>query len=156
MSPSFLAGYIAAIVFGASLTVFNAGLNSATTLFTLNLYKPWQEKKGRVISEAKLLGLAKRFELLACLSAVCIAPFIFFAKNGFYNYIQMVNGFFSLPIFTIMLIGFLTKKVPPIAAKVGLWVGRGRDWRRETGVPVKIHFLHLLAILFVITSLIML
>lgn len=155
-SPPYLIGYLAAIVFGASLTTFNAGLNSASTLFTLNIYKPWLEKKGDQITEGQLLKMAKRFELLVCFCAVSIAPFIFFAKNGFYNYVQTVNGFFSLPIFTIIVVGFLTKKVPPIAAKFGLLFFTVSYGVLETILPVKIHFLHLLAILFGITCVIML
>lgn len=155
-SPPYLIGYLAAIVFGASLTTFNAGINSASTLFTLNIYKPWREKKGPSFTERDLLRVAKRFELLACFCAVMIAPFIFFAKDGFYNYIQRVNGFFSLPIFTIILIGFLTKRVPPIAAKAGLLFFTFSYAILETVWPLKIHFLHLLAILFIITCVIML
>ena len=155
-SPPYLIGYLAAIVFGASLTTFNAGINSASTLFTLNIYKPWCEKRIKKVAEGDLLKVAKRFELFCCFCAVMIAPFIYFAKDGFYNYIQTVNGFFSLPIFTIIIIGFLTKRVPPIAAKIGLLFFTLSYGILETVLPVKIHFLHLLAILFVITSVIML
>ncbi|ULT39713.1 hypothetical protein KRR40_33075 [Niabella defluvii] len=43
--PPVITGLIAAIVFGGALSTFNAGLNSIGTLFTMNLYKPWLEKK---------------------------------------------------------------------------------------------------------------
>jgi SSS family solute:Na+ symporter len=155
-SPSYLVGYLAAIIFGASLTTFNAGVNSASTLFTLNIYKPWFERKGKKVTERRLLKLAIRFELLVCFCAVIIAPFIYLAKSGFYNYIQTVNGFFSLPIFTIIVVGFLTRKVPPLAAKVGLLFFSITYATFEVFLPVKIHFLHLLAILFIATCLIML
>ena len=49
-----------------------------------------------------------------------IAPFIIFARNGFYTYVQTVNGFFNVPIFTIMFMGFVTKRVPAVAEKIGL------------------------------------
>ena len=49
VSPPFIAGYIAAVVFGATLTIFNAGLNSSSTLFILNIYKPLLEKRSRQI-----------------------------------------------------------------------------------------------------------
>lgn len=156
VSPPFISGYIAAIVFGAALTTFNAGLNSSSTLFVLNIYQPWLIKKGRNAEERKLLKVAKWFELLTCFAAMTIAPFILFAKSGFYNYVQMINGFFNVPIFTIILIGFITKRVPPIAAKVGLIFFIISYGLSQTIWNTHIHFLHLLAILFVITSLIML
>ena len=45
VSPPFIAGFIAAVIFVAALTTFNAGLNSSSTLFVLNIYKPWLEKR---------------------------------------------------------------------------------------------------------------
>jgi SSS family solute:Na+ symporter len=156
VSPPFIAGYIAAIVFGAGLTTFNAGLNSSGTLFILNFYKPWLQKNGRPATERDLIRAAKRFELFACLAAMFIAPFIVFARRGFYTYVQTVNGFFNVPILTIIFIGFLTRRVPPIAAKVGLWFFIICYGASQLLFTVNLHFLHVLAILFILTSLLML
>jgi SSS family solute:Na+ symporter len=156
VSPPFIAGYIAAIIFGAGLTTFNAGLNSSGTLFILNFYKPWLQKKGREATERQLIGVAKRFELFACLTAMFIAPFIVFARRGFYTYVQTVNGFFNVPILTIIFIGFVTRRVPPIAAKIGLWFFIICYGASQLLFTVPLHFLHVLAILFVLTSALML
>ncbi|WPU91444.1 solute:sodium symporter family transporter [Mucilaginibacter sabulilitoris] len=156
VSPPFIAGYIAAIIFGAALTTFNAGLNSSGTLFVLNIYKPWQEKHSRQVSEKQLIKTAKKFEIIVCLAAMFIAPFIIFVKNGFYTYVQIVNGFFNVPIFTIMFIGFMTKKVPALAAKVGLAFFIITYGLTQLVFDLHIHFLHILAILFVVTCGIML
>jgi len=151
VSPPFIAGYIAAIIFGAALTTFNAGLNSSSTLFALNIYKPWTEKRGKPADEKHMISTAKMFEVLICLLAMFIAPFIIFVKNGFYTYVQMVNGFFNVPIFTIMFIGFVTKKVPAIAAKIGLMFFIVSYALTQLVFDLHIHFLHILAILFVLT-----
>jgi SSS family solute:Na+ symporter len=156
VSPPFIAGYIAAIVFGAGLTTFNAGLNSSATLFVLNFYQPWLEKKGRAATEKQLVGVAKRFEIGACLAAMCIAPMIFFARQGFYTYVQTVNGFFNVPILTIMFVGFVTRRVPPVAAKIGLWFFITSYGVTQVVFDTGIHFLHVLAILFVLTTVLML
>lgn len=156
VSPPFIAGYIAAIIFGAGLTTFNAGLNSSGTLFILNFYKPWLQKKGREATERQLIRVAKRFELFACLTAMFIAPFIVFARKGFYTYVQTVNGFFNVPILTIIFIGFVTRRVPPIAAKIGLWFFIICYGASQLLFTVPFHFLHVLAILFVLTSALML
>ncbi|MCW3120274.1 MAG: sodium solute transporter superfamily [Chitinophagaceae bacterium] len=155
-SPPIIAGYIAAIIFGAALTTFNAGLNSSSTLFILNLYKPWLEKRSLPVTEEKLVSSGKKFEIIVCLAAMFIAPFIIFAKGGFYTYLQIVGGFFSVPIFTILLIGFVTKRVPPIAAKIGLIFFIISFGFTQLVFDLNLHFLHLLAILFIITSVIML
>jgi len=168
VSPPFISGYIAAIIFGAGLSTFNAGLNSSSTLFVLNMYKPWLEKRARLaaetgrhgdarrISEAGLVRVAKRFEIIVCLAAMFIAPCIIFARNGFYTYVQTVNGFFNVPIFTIMFIGFVTTKVPALAAKVGLAFFIVCYGLTQLVFHTQLHFLHILAILFILTSALML
>lgn len=150
VSPALFVGYMAAILFGATFTTFNAGLNSASTLFILNVYKAGEK------SEKQLLRIAKRFEIIICLLAMCIAPFIIFAKGGFYNYLQTVGGLFSVPIFTIILVGFLTRKVPPIAAKTGLAFFIITYGATQVIFDTGIHFLHILAMLFIITCILML
>jgi SSS family solute:Na+ symporter len=87
---------------------------------------------------------------------MCIAPFIVFAKKGFYTYVQTVNGFFNVPVFTILFIGFVTKRVPPIAAKIGLIFFITAYASLQLLVDTQIHFLHLLFILFILTSALML
>jgi len=152
VSPPFIAGYIAAIIFGAGLSTFNAGLNSSSTLFILNIYKPWLQKKGKPFTERGLVKTARRFEILVCLAAMFIAPFLVFARKGFYTYIQMVNGFFNVPVFTIIFIGFITRKVPPVAAKIGLAFFIISYGAIHLFFTTSLHFLHVLAILFVLTS----
>ena len=155
VSPPVISGFIAAIIFGAALTTFNAGLNSSSTLFILNVYKPWLEKRLQSVTEKKMIRTAKRFEIMVCLIAVMVAPLIIFVKHGFYTYVQMVNGFFNVPIFTIMFIGLVTKRVPALAAKVGLTFFIVSYGFTQLVFDLHVHFLHILAILFLLTCAIM-
>ncbi|TDW96674.1 solute:sodium symporter family transporter [Dinghuibacter silviterrae] len=152
VSPPFISGYIAAIIFGAGLSTFNAGLNSSSTLFILNIYRPWRLSKGVHVEERSMVRAAKRFELGVCFLAMTIAPFLVFARHGFYTYIQTVNGFFNVPIFTIIFVGMLTKRVPALAAKAGLLFFILCYGLTQTVFPVPLHFLHVLALLFVLTA----
>lgn len=154
-SPAF-AGFIAALMFGATFACFNAGLNSSSTLFVLNIYKPFLEKSGKLRDEKQLLRVGKKFEFLVCLLAMLIAPFIFLVKNGLYNYLQMIGGLFSVPVFTIILVGFLTRQVPPLAAKIGLCFFMIAYGLSQTIINTGLHFLHVLSLLFVLTCLLML
>lgn len=43
--------------------------------------------------------------------------------TSIFGYLQKMNGMYFIPIFAVVLIGMLTKRVPPIAAKIGLVVG---------------------------------
>ena len=151
-----LTGFIAAITFGAALTTFNAGLNSTSTLFALNLYKPFKAWRQKPVNERQLIRASKRFELLVCLLAMIIAPFIAFAQQGLYTYIQMVSGLFNVPIFTILAVGLLHKRMPAIAAKIGLTFFIAMYAISQLLVDTGLHFLHVLAILFVVTVVLML
>lgn len=151
-----LTGFIAAITFGAALTTFNAGLNSTSTLFVLNLYKPFKAWRQAPVSERQLIRASKWFEILVCVVAMVIAPFIAFAQQGLYTYLQMVSGLFSVPIFTILIVGLLHKRMPAIAAKIGLTFFIVTYSVSQLLVDTGTHFLHVLAVLFVLTVLLML
>lgn len=154
--PAALTGLIAAVIFGAAITSFNAGLNSASTLFVLNIYRPLILRHESLNSDAQLIRIGQFFKVFATVVAIAIAPFIAFATDGFYAWIQKVGGAFSVPIFTILLIGFLTKRVPPVAAKIGLVFFVSCYLLTQTIWNTGLHFLHVLTILFLVTSCIML
>src|SRR5210317_1767160 len=52
-----------------------------------------------------------------------IAPLIANAPDGLFGYLQEVNGCYSIPILTIIVVGYLTKYVPAIAAKIAIISG---------------------------------
>ena len=54
---------------------------------------------------------------------MCIAPFIAYAPDGLFVYIQESLGSLSVPIFAVVIVGITTKRVPALAAKVVLIVG---------------------------------
>lgn len=150
--PPILTGLTGAVVFGAALTTFNAGLTSSSTLFTLNIYKPWKVAKGKVISENELVRSSKRFEIVVSLLAMLGAPFILFAKTGFYTYLQQLAGMFSVPVFTIVLLGLILKKSSAQAANFGIIFFLFTYFISTYILDLGIHFLHTLFILFLPTS----
>jgi SSS family solute:Na+ symporter len=154
--PPVAAGFIAAIVFGAAISTFNAGLNSSGTLYIMNLYKPWKDAGKKEVNERQLVKASKWFQILVVLLGICIAPFIALFKGGFYTYIQMVSSFFSIPVFTVLAVGFLTRRVPALAAKVGLLFFVLMYALSQFVFETNIHYLHVLAILFLMTTALML
>jgi len=154
--PGVYQGFMASIVLGAVFSTFNAGLNSSGTLFIMNIYKPWFDKTGKQKSDEQLVRGSKIFQVLLTLMGCCIAPFIMLFKGGFYTYIQMLSGFFSVPIFSVLLVGFLTRKVPPVAAKIGLAFFILTYASVILIFHPPMHYLHVLAILFAVTVGIML
>ncbi|OXA70777.1 solute:sodium symporter family transporter [Flavobacterium aquidurense] len=154
--PGIMIGLTAAVVLGAAISTFNAGLNSSSTLFVLNLYKPWLEKRNKEITEKHLVYTGRKFEIIVSALAMFSAPFIMFSKAGFYTYLQQLGGMFCVPIFTIILVGFVSKKVPPQAAKIGMVFFIFSYIIFNYILDIKLHYLHMLALLFVFTTICML
>jgi solute:Na+ symporter, SSS family len=117
--PKAFVGFFAAVLFGAILSSFNGALNSSVTLFGLDIYK---QHFNADASERVVVRKGKTFGILLAVFAMCIAPFIEKAGSLF-DYLQEVNGIYSIPILTIIVVGFATKRVPAIAAKIGLLSG---------------------------------
>ncbi len=117
--PSAFVGFFAAVLFGAILSSFNGALNSSVTLFGLDIYKQHFNKEA---TEKQVVKAGKTFGIGLAFFAMFIAPQIANAGSLF-AYLQEVNGIYSIPILSIIVVGFATKRVPAIAAKVGLLSG---------------------------------
>lgn len=156
--PASFVGFFAAVLFGAILSSFNSALNSCVTLFGIDIYKQYINKDA---PEKQVVANGKRFGIGLALFAMIIAPFLFYASDGLFGYLQQVNGAYSVPILTAIIVGFLSKRVPAIAAKAGIIFafvvyvayiilsrGFGLDW-----LP---HMLDMQAITFALTVALML
>ena len=83
--------------------------------------------------------------------------------HGLFGYLHEVNGCYSIPILTIIVVGYLTKYVPAVAAKVAIISGVVLYSISQfilkpfvVGADNYPHFLHVMAILFVLNIIIML
>ncbi|TMU57300.1 solute:sodium symporter family transporter [Flagellimonas algicola] len=117
--PNYFVGFFAAVLFGAILSSFNSVLNSSVTLFGIDIYKQHINKSA---GESLVVKRGKTFGILLAIFAMFVAPFIANAGSLF-AYLQEVNGIYSIPILTVFVIGYLTKRVPAIAGKIGIISG---------------------------------
>ena len=117
--PDAFVGFFAAVLFGAILSSFNSVLNSSVTLFGIDVYKEHINKEA---DEKTIVKYGKIFGVILAIAAMFIAPLIANAGSLF-DYLQEINGIYSIPILTIIVVGYLTKRVPAIAAKIGLVSG---------------------------------
>jgi SSS family solute:Na+ symporter len=156
--PAVLIGFFAAVLFGAILSSFNSALNSSVTLFGLDIYKSHIKKDA---TEKQVVSVGKKFGIILAIISMCIAPLLVYAPNGLFSYLQEVNGIYSIPILTIIVIGYMTKYVPALAAKVGIISGSVLYIILQFVIkPMAAenfpHFLHVMGVLFVLNVLIML
>ncbi|WP_339730749.1 solute:sodium symporter family transporter [uncultured Gimesia sp.] len=117
--PAPLTGFFAAAMIGAILSSFNSALNSSCTLFSLGLYKNVFQQDA---SEASVVKSGKIFGWIVAVVAMSLAPLLA-NTTSIFGYLQKMNGIYFIPIFAVVLMGMLTKRVPSIAAKAGLIVG---------------------------------
>ena len=117
--PASLVGFFAAVLFGAILSSFNSVLNSSVTLFGIDVYK---QHFNKTADEKTIVKYGKWFGTFLAIASMFIAPLIANAGSLF-AYLQEVNGIYSIPILTIIVVGYTTKYVPAIAAKIGLLSG---------------------------------
>ncbi|GIW96761.1 MAG: solute:sodium symporter family transporter [Pirellulaceae bacterium] len=117
--PDYLTGFFAAVMIGAILSSFNSALNSSCTLFSLGLYQ-------RVIkpaaSEQQVVRSGKVFGWIVAIAAMLIAPLLA-NTTSIFSYLQKMNGMYFIPIFAVVLVGMLTRRVSSLAANVGLIAG---------------------------------
>ena len=117
--PDWSLGLFAAVLMGSILSSFNSALNSASTLFSLQFYKGYINKEA---SGEQIVAVGKKFGILLAIASIFIAPMLD-QMQSIFEYLQKVNGLYSVPIIGIFLLGITTKHVPAIAAKVGMIVG---------------------------------
>ncbi|MDG2137201.1 MAG: solute:sodium symporter family transporter, partial [Luminiphilus sp.] len=153
--PSYAWGFFLAVLLGAVFSSFNSLLNSAATLFCLDV---WEPLKGRVLTDPQRIKVAKRASIVIALFSFLVAPMLQFATEGLWQIIRIFTGFYNIPVIAIVIVGLFTRKVPAVAAKVVivfhvLTYGCLQFLFKE---EVPLHFLHLYAVLFAIEVAIML
>ena len=117
--PEWSLGLFAAVLMGSILSSFNSALNSASTLFSLQFYKGYINKNA---SDQEVVSTGRTFGIGLAVASIIIAPLLS-QLDSIFQYLQKVNGIYSVPIIAIFLLGILTKHIPAIGAKIGMAVG---------------------------------
>ncbi|MED4071753.1 solute:sodium symporter family transporter [Priestia endophytica] len=148
--PWYLQGFFLVVLLGAVFSTFNALINSAATMFALDVIQPLKP----TLSDRKLLDLSKWFSGILAIASFCIAPLLMYAPDGLWELIRRFTGFFNIPIIAVVLVGIFARKVPAVAAKVVIvfhvvtyymliW-----GMNQLFGIPININYIHVYGILF--------
>ena len=155
--PKPVMGFFAAVLFGAILSSFNSVLNSASTMFTLDLYRTAINPKA---SDMQCVKVGKIYGTCAGTVAICVAPFVMFAQ-GITTFLNSMSQFVSLPILFTVLGALIFRKAPKYAPKVITAVhviAYGAFMIIKPCYPTSgepIHYLYAIAVLFVVEFAIM-
>lgn len=145
--PVYMSGFFLAVLLGAVFSSFNSLLNSAATLFCLDVYEPLKKRK---VGDKEMIKVAKIASIVIAVFSFIVAPLLQYAPEGLWQIIRIFTGFYNIPVVAIVVIGLFTKRVPSLGAKVaiGFHIVAYGLLQFVFVEQVNIHFLHLYAILF--------
>jgi|TARA_B110000503_G_C7169805_1_gene423774 SSS family solute:Na+ symporter len=157
--PVYAMGFFLAVLLGAVFSSFNSLLNSAATLFCLDVYVPYKERQGQApLNDTQVLKVAKRASIIIALFSFVVAPLLQFAPDGLWQIIRVFTGFYNIPVIAIVIVGLFAPQVPALGPKlvIGFHVLAYGLLKFVFDDLVTLHFIHLYAILFFIEVAIML
>lgn len=108
-------GICFAAVIAAVGSSISSMVNSASTIFTLDIYKPYF---GKDASESQLVRIGKYTAAASLIIGVMIAPQFKQLESAF-SFIQKYTGYFSPGILVIFMFGLFWKRT---SAKAAMWV----------------------------------
>ncbi len=154
--PTWLLGFFAAVMFGAILSSFNSVLNSASTIYALDIHRPIFNP---TCSDAHCVKVGQRFGTVLTIFAIVLSPFMLY-MGGITSFVNSAFAAFNTPIFVCLAVGFLSKKADALLPKVVIPIHVVlycflQFWaRNHIAALVNVHYLYFTAILFVIDMII--
>jgi SSS family solute:Na+ symporter len=116
--PVGLRGFMLAAIAGAVISSLASMLNSASTIFTMDLYKRYWNPEA---PQKSILRMGRGMTLLFVFIGCFIAPQLGHPRfQGIFNYIQEFQGYISPGILAAFLFGLLFKRAPAAAGVTAL------------------------------------
>lgn len=148
MLPPYLRGILLAALFGAVISSFNAMLNSAATIFTMDFYTRYINPQA---AGHKIIRVGRIATGTFLLMAIIWSPMIYFLGEGVFVYIQKFWGFITPGIVSAFIIGMLIKRTPAFSANIAMIMNIPVYGLLLYFLP-NVAFLHHMAITFLILS----
>ncbi len=148
--PAGLLGVMLAALFGAVLSTFESLLNSAATIFSLDIY----QRHIRPGAEPAQLLKVGRWATLALFLVGCLWAPVVGRAGSVFTYIQMFWGFISPGIVAAFVVGMISPRTPALAAKGAMLLGIPIYGFLLWFLP-EVAFLHHMAITFAVLVLYM-
>jgi SSS family solute:Na+ symporter len=114
--PAGLRGFILAALAGAVISTLASVLNSASTIFTMDLYARFVRRDAPQ-EELVRVGRLVTATALALAAALATSPFL---HGGVFTFIQEFQGYVSPGIVAAFVFGFVVPKAPPAAGLAAL------------------------------------
>ena len=144
--PPWLAGAFAAAITGAVLSSYNAGLNSAAALYTVDLHLPMVNPK----ADGKRIG--QIVQLVFMLVSLAMVP-LYQNATSIIGTLQQLNGLYSMPVLASFIVAIFVRGANAKAIRIALVFGVAL-YAIFTFAWTPLHYLHLMFITLVATILV--
>lgn len=152
MGKKGLFGFIIAALLGAIVSSLAAVLNAASTIFSMDIYNAYINKKA---TPTQLVGVGRIcvgvFVVIGCV----VAPLLDDPKfGGIFNYIQEFQGYVSPGVLAVFIFGLLNRTAAGMTGVVGLLLNPVLYFVLKTKMP-QLDFLNRMAVCMVIVLAVM-
>jgi SSS family solute:Na+ symporter len=118
LTPNGIRGFVLAALMGAVISSLASMLNAASTIFTMDIYREWFNKKA---AQNVLVWVGRCCVPVGVVIGCLIAPVLASPRfRGAFAFIQEFQGFVSPGVLTIFLFGLFIKKTPRFCGVLGL------------------------------------
>ncbi len=118
LTPRGLRGFVLAALMGAVISSLASMLNAASTIFTMDIYREWFNKKA---AQSALVWVGRCCVPIGVIIGCIIAPVLANPRfKGAFAFIQEFQGFVSPGVLTIFLFGLFVKWTPRYCGVLGL------------------------------------
>ncbi|PXX30583.1 sodium/solute symporter [Arenibacter sp. ARW7G5Y1] len=118
--PAGLFGLTISVILAALISTVDSGLNSLSTVFTLDIYK---KRFNPNIAKNKERKLGQWVTFIGGLSAIILSIFLDKVDKDLFGLLQSIIGYLAPPMAAVYLLGALWKKATAPAANLTLIVG---------------------------------
>lgn len=118
--PVGLSGIVMAALASGMLSHISSVLNSCSTVFTMDLYRPFLRKNR---SDAHMVAVGRWSAFLILLTATLLAIWFTRRQIGVFVAIQNVGAWVAAPIASLFLVGVMWRRATAAAATFVLWFG---------------------------------
>ncbi len=118
--PAGLVGLIVAVLVAAVISTLDSGLNSFSTVFTLDIYKRWIDPTA---GEHHIKVVGRIVTCAAALMAVAIAYYLNTVESNLFNLFQSIISYLAPPISAVFVLGVFWRRATAKAAIVTLILG---------------------------------
>lgn len=118
--PTVLVSIVLTGMAAAIMSTVSSVLNSASTIFTIDIYERFVNRSP---SQQQLVKVGRQATVVILVLGTLWAPFILLFGQGLFVYLQEMAGFFAPPIAVLFVMAALWRRANALAANVTLIVG---------------------------------